>query len=138
MTKELFKYFESKGLEFCHEGKDPHLVNSYVHFEHCEQFAKQQNEDLVEELNLVIEQRELSLKTSKQLIESLKDEEAKSKLIASGYEDLESENKELIDWAKERLSENEKLAEIHKWDDDNYSAYKNKAESFKEILTKLK
>ncbi len=35
-----------------------------------------------------------------ELIEALKDEEARLKLLASGYEDLEKENKELIEAGK--------------------------------------
>lgn len=48
MTNELYEFLKGKGLEFCYEGRNPYLVNSYIHFEYCEQFAKHQNKELIE------------------------------------------------------------------------------------------
>ena len=49
MTGELYKFLKGKGLEFCYKEKTPFLVNSWVHYEYCEQFAEHQNKELIEE-----------------------------------------------------------------------------------------
>ena len=58
MTDELYKFLKGKGLEFCYKEKTPFLVNSWLHYEYCEQFAEHQNKELINKNEELIQARD--------------------------------------------------------------------------------